>query len=391
MIEANRRLLGRLIVAMLSLTALPAWPQPCYRVTPILPPSPKQGIVMPIALNDRGEVTGGLRTQRDIIFVWSEQDGMHALPILPRGNDSFGCYAHAINNAGQVVGNCGVAVQGDVQHGLSVLENDPRGTPSDGWSINFAGKIVGHRAALNGGYEAFLYDSCCGMHALMPHDPEASVFASFINASGLVIGFDSTHHVPFVWSPDYGVRYLDAAADTGERAYASALNDSGIVLLDVWREVITTADDPRRVDYGQGFDHLTPEGVAAEAARPPFRIERHAYLYDIGSGQRSPIGHLPGGDEYTRGLQINRHREVVGESGASDNAMRAFYWHPYTGMLQVDQLIDRRDPYDGIAFHSALGINDVGQILAISTDGKPFLLTPVETGECPVHRTSSNK
>lgn len=376
----NRRIFSRLIAVIALFTTLSAWAQPCYRVTPILPPSPKQGIVISEALNDRGEVTGELRKERDNIFVWSEQGGMHVLPSLPSKNSYFGCYVHAINNTGQVTGNCGVAVKGDVQHGLSRLEQDTRG-PSEGASINNDGKIVGYRSALNGGYEAFLYDPCCGMRLLIPHDPGSSVFASFINTSGLVIGFDSTHLIPFAWSPDSEVRYLYAAANTDERAYATALNDDGIVLLDVWRKIVTTLDDPRREIEVR---LMTPsDSVDIDVEQPPYRIERHAYLYDLASGKRNPIGHLPGGNEDTRGLQINREGEVVGMSGASNIATRAFYWHPRTGMLQLDQLIDRRDPYNGIALSSALRINDLGQILAISTGtkgAKPFLLTPVVNG-----------
>lgn len=349
---------------------------------------------MPKALNDRGEVTGELRAERDAIFVWSEQHGMRVPPMRFTGSNTFGCYAHAINNAGQVTGNCGVAIVGDVRQGIVALKNDGRDVQGDGSSINDTGKIVGHRAALNGGYEPFLYDPCCGMQPLMPLDAGGSVFASFINASGQVIGFDSTHNVPFVWLPESGVRYLDPAADASERAYATALTDNGIVLLDVWREIDTTDDDPRRESYGfgQGISYSTSEGPAAEATRPSFRIERHAYLYDIRSGQRSPIGHLPGGDEHTQGHNINRHEEVVGGSGASQNAMRAFYWHPHSGMHQLDQLIETNDPYDGIALHSALGINAVGQILAIGViEAKPFLLTPVQAIGCEAPRASSVK
>jgi len=383
-----RRSFGCFIATLLLPAALPAWAQPCYRVTPIVPPASKPGVVIPIAINDRGEVTGQLRVDRDDIFIWSEQGGMHVLP--PR-HTSFGCYVTAINNAGQVTGQCEAAVQGDVQHGLSLLEENSRDAASSGSSINSAGKIVGHRAALNGGYDAFLYEPCCGMRGLMPHEPGASVWARFINTNGLVIGFDSMHPVPFVWSSDSGVRYLYAAATANERAFANGLSDNGIVLLDVWREITTTADDPRAERGSQYFSQMPSDGVAVDAPRPPYRTERHAYLYDLASNQRSPISNLAGGDENTQGLQINGRGEVVGSSGASNDAMRAFYWHPQTGMLQLDQMIDRRDSYRGIALHSALGINNLGQILAVGNKGaKVYLLTPVETGECVAHFSASN-
>jgi probable HAF family extracellular repeat protein len=81
------------------------------------------------------------------------------------------------------------------------------------------------------------------------------------------------------------------------------------------------------------------------------------------SGGMEDLGTLPGGD-FSRALSINDRGEVVGTSDTSLGA-RAFLWTRSGGMQDLNTMIPAGN--DFILFE-AVGVNDLGMILAIGRD-----------------------
>lgn len=88
---------------------------------------------------------------------------------------------------------------------------------------------------------------------------------------------------------------------------------------------------------------------------------------------RKDLGTL--GGTYSQALAVNGLGHVTGISTDASDHLRAFFWSDRTGMMPMGSLSDGQDLYCGIGClpttaTRALGINDRGEAVGISSDGK---------------------
>lgn len=305
----------------------------------------------PYDINEAGQVVGDLMTGDPIIAFVTGANGVGVMGLGTLGGYQSG--GRGINASGQVVGWSGTqngyahafitGVNGVGMTDLGTLG----GSSSVATDINASGQVVGHSSRVaNGENHAFITGpNGAGMTDLGTLGGLFS-YATSINASGQVAGFASTvtgsDHA-FITGPQgvgmFDLGTLGDATDTNSSSHAKGINIDGRVV-----------------------------GVSSTSSYS------HAFITGPDGMNMTDLGVLPGGN-FSDAFGINASGQVVGwGTTGGTNTFHAFVTHPDgVGMTDLNDLVTLENDY----FYVAYGINDLGQIIARSSLGQAYLLTPV--------------
>lgn len=281
--------------------------------------------------------------------------------------------AHAMNNAGQIVGAIGGAHGDDLTaffwHGNASRQigRPSHSDYSEGFAINNAGTVVGS-ANLPDGMRAFSWTNGGKLSELAPLAGDSSSTAYGINDAGVVVGFSSGPRGQFAVRWQNGAPQSIAPAGVNQ-SQALAVNSAGSIagfygIAENARGFLSLS--------GTGFQILAPlpgdqssQALALNDSNAAVGISAaasgltHAVLWDPANGAVN-LGILPGGD-HSQAYGINRAGQVVGSSG-SQEGMHAFLWTSGTGIVDLNSLLPAGT---GVSLAAAVAVNDAGQILAI--------------------------
>ena len=344
--------------ARFTITDLGAIPKPDDTVNGIPPSDQAPGAV---ALNDRGQVVGGLGHA----FLWDNGRArdLGTLPPTDKGDKQIS-FAEAVNNRGQVVGMSGSFIAISMtyvdHHGflfrnnaMRLLTGGEEADQLDPSAINDRGQIVGED--LNA-YRGFLYMNgrliMLGTLSKVPVGNSSVAWS--INKLGQVAGATTvpgqagrplpTH--AFLWQRGGKMRDLGTLPGW-VNSYAYGINDRG--------EIVGWADNTPDYDA---------DNMPAGPQPPPATL---AFLWR--GGKMTSLGTLPG-SRSSEAFGLNNAGAVVGSSGG-----RAFLWQG--GHMQ--DLNASLPAGTGWVLTTARAINNKGQIAGNGTlHGQPhaFLLTP---------------
>jgi len=296
-----------------------------------------QGLI-PTAVNIHGQVVGYTRTNPYRAFLWAESSGAQLLGAYGADPASI---AYGINDIGQVVG-----------------ESFPE-------PYNLG--------------RAFLWNSADGMQDLATLGGSGAS-AHSINNSGAVAGTsrlpNSDRLEPFIWTKSEGMRWLGSLGGQGDYNVARDLNNSNEVVgtssaadgsndAFVWSEKTGMLDIGKlspadASSCGTGINDLGQ--VVGWSRSVTGGLGDRAFIWSAQDGMQD-IGSL-GGEADAYG--INNLGAVVGASGTvaiGDNwKVHAFIWQN-GAMTDLNALLSSELSYK---LTSAVGINDYGQIVAVS-------------------------
>jgi probable HAF family extracellular repeat protein len=295
-------------------------------------------------------------------FVWVEAAGrMFDLGMLRRDSNSS---ANGVNALGQIVGES----LGDGRSRAFLYDGSLHnlggfgGAFAGAHAINDAGQVVGYAKTPDGPDHAFLWTPSAKNRSkgtlvdlgMLP-DGIASV-ANGINAQGQVVGYsndaDSFGHA-FLWSPSSAGDSAGTMVGIGglpgeELASAYAINDDGVVV--------------------------------GEASIGP---DAHAFAWtptvpNGSTGTMTDLGTL--GGSWSRATAINEAGDIVGVAEGPGPESFDFAFLYRDGMM-YDLNSALPAEVDGVVLTTAYGITDTGQIVGGATvdqHSHAFLLTPVE-------------
>jgi probable HAF family extracellular repeat protein len=290
--------------------------------------------------------------------------GMTAIPTLGGAWNR----ADGINDAGWVVGTSQSADGTPRVFVTGPSGTSPRhlgtlgGSASTATAINASGQVVGTSTTAAGLQRGFISDAQAGnlhdLGSLHESSPTAMSLPTAINAAGQVTGmsratndpFDNTER-PFITGPNgTSMREITiAGTDPDTPGTGLAINASGqtvgeLTLYHYYRDAFFVEAD------GSGRRLYAP-------IEPPIR-EAPPYLNSWASGLNAS-GQVIGG--YFMGLETGLF--VTGPDGSHPMLLDQQAFTGLTGALPV--------------FEDALGINDVGQIIASDQNGHVYLISPV--------------
>ncbi|MDD2760372.1 MAG: hypothetical protein PHH11_08760 [Methylomonas sp.] len=361
-LHSTNPLLGGALIGGLMLSVPVAQAAlPAYTLTELSMPGAASSEAY--AINASGQVVGSSVGRADGSFfalpgpvLW--QPGS-ATPLTLNGLSGF-VSAKGINDSGQVVGDSVVDYYSGATHGVlwQAGSNTPSGlrtidgTNSYANAINAGGQIVGS-ASVYGAYHAVWWATASEIFDLGTAGGSNSG-AYGINDSGQVVGWSQTSdnaasHAalwqidPALWQG--GTSAIDLGTLGGTNSYAEAINASGQVVG--WSGI-----------YGNA-------GV-------------HAALWQPGSTTPTDLGTL-GGDSGAR--SVNAGGQVVGHSITVGGEEHAVMWQAGSASpIDLNTLVALSSGF----LNNAMGINDAGQIIANSSDGRAYLLTPASVTSVPL-------
>jgi probable HAF family extracellular repeat protein len=299
--------------------------------------------------------------------------------------------ARALNDAGQVVGLS--AISGSASRAF-ITGPDGREMFNLGlmhaYDLNDSGQVVGYKTT-NGLDQAFITGPNGTDHRLLnPHGSFSNNAAFGINSAGQVVGYFDLPGYAFITGPDgTGMRDLGLGRDSS----ANDINDVGRVVGSFTtpehapHAFITGPDGAGMRDLGTlgGLDSyasaINDAGQVVGYSRftgEEFQGPYHAFITGPdGAGMRD-LGIL--GGEYSYASDINDAGQVVGYSSVSTGPNRAFITGPDGyGMTDLNSLIDLPG---GIILTDAVGINNVGQVIAVGVIPEPGTYAMFLTGLC---------
>ena len=166
-------------------------------------------------------------------FVWTETDGMSALPSLAGYNTGSG---YAVNDAEIIVGGSGSTSVRWVPAGSGTWTVQDLGGLGGTWgsafAINESGTIAGYSADAAGTSRPFRWTQTGGMVALSAPSGAAEGQARGINEQGTIVGFyhpTATEQQAIAW-PASGAAVELPLCSGGTTATAYAINDADVVV-----------------------------------------------------------------------------------------------------------------------------------------------------------------
>lgn len=300
-------------------------------------------------LNNRGQVVGTVLTRLDSgwtvrrAFVTGPNGvGITLLGTLG-GAHSFG---NDVNDSGQVAGfsytssDAHAFVTGP--GGLGLWDLGTPGLYSYATAINNRGQVSGMRNLANGSTRAFLTGpGGVGLTDIAPLPGQFHTVGIGINNSGQVVG------------------YSQNATATALTAFVTGAHGVGVTALGDW--LSDTANAGLRIN---------DSGQIVRSIRSGLRV--NVALTAANGVGMTDLGTL--GGAYAYATDLNNLGQVVGYSATSSGERRAFV-SAAGGQGQTD--LNLLAGLGSTVLVGAWGINDLGQILANSADGRAFLLTPV--------------
>jgi len=352
----NPILIAAGVLMLASLSASGAASTPVYRITDLnAVDSALQGSNA-FAINNAGQVagtgvfSGGMRP-----VLW---DAGQLVILSDDGNGS----AHGVNESGQVAGWNRSTGSSDTrafiwsQGNVTTLNPFAASPYNIATGINESGVVVGHGDDYQraGAWSGFIWNNGNATALGIPpaflanHHPSViDIRAHAINNSNQVAGHVQIGFQPtgFLWQ-DGEFTLLENLQGVEGFTSASAINDAGVIA-----------------------GHGTDAGGADRAA-----IWLNGAIVDLDPlRQASLFGE-------TEAFGINASLQVVG-SGFTAVGTRAIYWSEASGMRDLNDLIDPKDPLKALTvLRTAYAINDLGQIVGgavINGQVHAFLLTPV--------------
>ena len=317
-----------------------------------LQPQPGQGqpVGEALGLNDQGQIVGWA-------WIWNAGDNaweQHAVrwdlatrtsQDLGAGNNSF---AYSINNLGQIVGMdaTGAFFWDPGNQTPQPLENTLGGTQARANKINDQGQVVGYASDGAENPLAVSWDPVThAVHVLGTMGGTQS-WANDINSQGQIVGTSLTDT-----DGDFGAYFRDPTSGVLQPlgslggGWSAGLGLNGLGQVVGWSLI------------GSG--------------------STHAFWLPGLQAQMQDLGILPGNFDYSMALSLNDQGQIVGECGLSTNPISAFLWTAAKGMqdLNASGLVVNRPA--GVSLMRARAINRCGQLVGITSDYRPFLLTPI--------------
>jgi probable HAF family extracellular repeat protein len=298
-------------------------------------------------LNERGQVVGTLNVGgHDRAFITGRNGaGMTVLATL--GGPAS--QATGVNASGQVVGVS--YLTDDIRSGpyrafltgpdgAGITDLGTLGGPSSvAQDVNDDGRVIGWADITATEYRSFLTGAQGVGMGLFAPGGQVYTTATRINASGQVAGVynDDGENFAFITLAD-GAGVMPLGPGEASRSPSIlGINDDGMVSGGAW-----TAGAPWRVAFVTG-----PDGSDLRTLWPTA-----SEAYDINDFGLA-VGY------YVVYPEVTRHAFVYGLGGQA--------------LLDLNTLVD----LPGVVLNEAVAINDRGQILANSGNGRAYLLTPV--------------
>lgn len=302
-----------------------------------------------------------------------------------------------INLSGRSVGQSGKMY--GVQTHAFVFDNGklldlgtlPGGDFSTAFDVNTRGAVVGDsNTATN--MRAFLWDSSTGMQDLgaLPEDTGSRAYG--INNSDQVVGYSSGPDgiTAFSWDSKAGMTNLGWLPD-GNMSQAYDINDGGIIVgvasapdggrhAVLWKKGNPIQDMGTLPGYSMSEAHRINN--AGDVIGSASDVGKSRAVFWPSGGSIQNLGTL--GGDFSTALDFNNHGEIVGSSTGSLGA-RAFYWTSSAGMIDLNAQIS---PDTAIVLTAAIGINNVGMILAVgaaTTDKGPLEMDDTHHHAGPAH------
>jgi probable HAF family extracellular repeat protein len=312
------------------------------------------------AINNAGTVVGGsyLPNGNEVAFSYSN-GAMTALGTL----GGLSSTASAINNAGTIVGGSylpnGNVVPFSYSNGtMTGLDVGALQGYTSANGINDAGVIVGsgyvNPNTYSQPYDGFIYDD--GAYTIISNSG-GTVGAQGINSAGTVVGGYALNYGNYFWDT---FTYTD---------YTFASNNNGTF----------TSVPPYGggwVSYGLAINDL---GTAVGYYSDP-NTNQGRYAFSYSNGTVTSLGTLPGGGS-SWATAINNEGVIVGGStyaGSGGNSDAFIYSSGAMTDLNSELLQEL-----STTLEYATAINDVGQIVAIGTNGDTYLLSPASSAAAP--------
>jgi probable HAF family extracellular repeat protein len=327
-------------------------------------PGQGQPVGEALGLNDQGQIVGWawIWNADETVLDWEQHAvrwdlATRTFQDLGAGNNSF---AYSINNLGQIVGT---AATGGVTNAffwdpanppLQPITNTLGGTQAWAIKINDQGQVVGYAEttmAPNPVYvHAFLWPVNQKMQDLGTMGGTQS-WANDINSAGQIVGTSTDAN------GGYGAYLRDPASENLQPLGSFFVGgQSGALGLNRLGQVV-------------GWS-LTASGSF------------HAFWQTSLPGQPLDLGILPGENyNYSQAMSLNAQGQIVGECGINNSGVlqpnSAFLWTAGQGMqdLNAPGLVVNRPA--GVSLIRAHAINRRGQIVGITSNSRPFLLTPI--------------
>jgi probable HAF family extracellular repeat protein len=306
-----------------------------------------------LGLNDRGQIVGWAWIWNESGTVWEQHAvrwdlATRTFQDLGAGNNSF---AFSINNSGQIVGT------------------DETGSVTNAFFWDPANPTLQPITNTLGGIQAW---------------------ANKINDQGQVVGYaeatvspDPIYVHAFLWPVNQ--QMLDLGTTGGPESWGNDINSRGQIVGTSLTDTNGTLGAYFR-DTSGGLQSLLGGGWSAGLGLNSLGqvvgwsltgSSYHAFWLPTPQGQPQDLGILPGNYDYSKAVSLNAQGKIVGECGLSNTPISAFLWTAAKGMQDLNASGLVVNLPDGVSLMRAHAINRRGQIVGITSNHRPFLLTPI--------------
>jgi len=293
----------------------------------------------PTDINDEGQVVGTMQVgSAQHAFLWSKEKGTLDLGVPAGWDQSF---AHAINNAGEVVGEVVVvSAQGTIAAsnafkwtaatGMVMLPSRSQFDNTHALDINNNGEIVGFSVASVSNYSGLRpvrWSAAKGIEDLGTLPGQNEGIAESINDDGQIAGYSSEADYyssdnirAMLWDPQAGIIDISGCGGGGGCvSEANAIDQQGQIVGAIlgkpfrWSKAggLTELGVEPGARYSNATDINSIGQVSVNQAFGDHFTER-AFVWTAAEGMRS-IGFLPGATTATA-TAINNKGQIVGSS-----------------------------------------------------------------------------